>query len=129
ESYTLERATRSIDALTELRPDTVIRVDEAGNEQAVSVDEIVPGDMVRIRPGERIGVDGEVIEGSSSVDESTLTGESLPVDKQPGSQVFAGTLSFNGSLLVRSLRHSGETMIERISRLVQQAQAEQPEIQ
>lgn len=129
ESYTLERATRSIDALTQLRPDTVTRVDSAGNEQQVSVDEIQPGDLVRVRPGERIGVDGEVVDGSSSVDESTLTGESLPVDKQPGSQVYAGTLSFNGSLLVRSLRPSSESMIERIARLVQQAQSEQPAIQ
>ena len=129
ESYTLERATRSIDALTELRPDTVLRVNADGNEERISVDDIIPGDLVRVRPGERIGVDGEITEGTSSVDESTLTGESLPVDKQPADNVFAGTLNMAGSLLVRSTRPAQESMIERIAAMVQQARSDQPEIQ
>ncbi|MCB1218239.1 heavy metal translocating P-type ATPase [bacterium] len=129
ESYTMERARRSIDALKQLRPETVTLVAGDGSERIVSVDTVRPGDMLRIRPGERIGVDGEVLEGTSSVDESTLTGESLPVDKQPGSQVYAGTLSFNGSLLIRTTRPASESMIERIALMVEQAQAEQPAIQ
>ncbi len=106
-----------------------MRVASDGTEERVSVDDIVPGDIVRVFPGERIGVDGEITTGSSSVDESTLTGESIPVDKQPGDKVFAGTLSFQGTLLVRALRPATESMIEKIARLVQQAQAEQPAIQ
>ena len=129
ETYTLERATRSIDALVQLRPDTVMQVLADGSEQRVPVAGIRPGDMVRVFPGERIGVDGLVREGSSSVDESTLTGESLPVDKGPGSQVFAGTLSFQGTLLVETQKGAGDTMLERIVSLVQQARGEKVAIQ
>lgn len=129
ETYTLERATRSIDALITLRPDTVMQLLPDGTERRVKVDTIQPGDMVRVFPGERVGVDGEVTDGNSSVDESTLTGESLPVDKNPGDLVFAGTLSFQGSLLVRATKRAGESMLERIVRMVQQARSEKVAIQ
>jgi Cd2+/Zn2+-exporting ATPase len=129
ETYTMERATRSIDALITLRPDTVMQVLPDGTEQRVNVDTIQPGDVVRVFPGERIGVDGEVTDGTSSVDESTLTGESLPVDKKPGDAVFAGTLSFQGTLLVKATARAGESMLERIVRLVQSAREEKVAIQ
>ncbi len=83
-----------------------------------------PGDLVRVRPGERIPVDGEVIEGDTSVDEATLTGESRAVEKTAGSPVFAGTLNGRGSVLVRMTRAVADTTLERIIRMVREAQAE-----
>lgn len=124
EEYTLERTTRSIDGLIELRPTTVRVVDPAGGERDLAVEEVAPGMLVRVAPGERLGVDGIVLEGESALDESTLTGEALPVDKGPGKEVFAGTLNHRGSLLVRVSRASQDSLFSRIVELVHQAQDE-----
>ncbi|MCW8129306.1 MAG: heavy metal translocating P-type ATPase [Planctomycetota bacterium] len=123
EKYTLERTARSIEALVELRPDaaTVVR---DGREIRLRLEEIRPGDLVRVVPAERLGVDGTVVEGASSLDESTLTGEAMPVEKSAGDEVFAGTLNHRGTLLLRVTRTSNDTMLAKIVRMVGQAQAE-----
>src|SRR5690606_11937677 len=77
---------------------------------------------VLVRPGERIPVDGTQLEGFSSIDESSMTGESLPVDKSPGSEVLAGTMNTTGALVIRTDRHSGDTTLARMIRLVTEAQ-------
>jgi len=129
EEYTIERTTRSIDSLVQLRPSTVRVVDEQGEERSIPIAEVHRGLLVRISPGERLGVDGVIEQGHSALDESTLTGESIPVDKGPGSEVFAGTLNHLGSLLVRVTRASSETLFSRIVDLVHNAQAEKPTAQ
>ncbi|MCC7478150.1 cation-translocating P-type ATPase [bacterium] len=121
EYYTLERTKRSIAGLMELRPDfaTVLR---EGREQQVPVDSIQPGELLRIAAGERLALDGVIREGHGSLDESTLTGEGLPVSKSAGQEVFAGTINLRGSLLIEVTHRAGDTMLARIVRLVQEAQ-------
>ncbi|HEX7009950.1 MAG TPA: HAD-IC family P-type ATPase, partial [Phycisphaeraceae bacterium] len=123
ESYAMYRTTRSIRALVQLRPREATLVRD-GQDQTVPVETLSVGDIVRVRPGERFAVDGEVIEGASWADESTITGESLPVQKSPGDAVFAGTINGQGSVLVRMTRAAEDTTLERIIRLVQEAQSE-----
>ena len=120
ETYAFGRTRRSIGALMELRPDRAALVDN-GAERMVRLEELLPGDVVRVRPGERIPVDGAVVEGASEVDESTLTGEPAPVAKALEDQVFAGTLNGGGSLDVRMTRAADDTTLARIIRLVEEA--------
>lgn len=121
ERYAVERTRRGVRELMNLRPDSAVLVQD-GRETRVPVSQLRIGDAVRIRPGERVPVDGTVIEGTSAVDESIVTGESMPVEKSPGDSVFAGTFNADGSLLVRMLRPPAESTIARIVRLVEQAQ-------
>ncbi|MCC6494320.1 MAG: heavy metal translocating P-type ATPase, partial [Pirellulales bacterium] len=119
------RTTRSIDALVQLRPSEAVRVSlETRQEERVAVESLAVGDMVRVRPGERFAVDGVVAEGETWADESTLTGESQPVAKGPGAQVFAGTMNGSGSVLVRMTKAVGDTTLQRIIHLVQEAQSQ-----
>jgi Cd2+/Zn2+-exporting ATPase len=124
EEYTLERTARSIDALVQLRPDTVTLVEADGTERSVEVHSVPVGALVRVFPGERLGVDGVIEQGESSLDESTLTGEALPVGKGVGAEVFAGTLNHRGNLLVRVTRAATDSMLARIVSLVHSAQDE-----
>jgi Cu+-exporting ATPase len=94
-----------------------------GAEVDVPIALVASGDIVVVRPGERIPVDGEVIDGVSVVDESMLTGESLPVDKEPGAAVFGGSVNRTGSFRFRTTRVGRQTVLQQIIRLVQQAQA------
>ena len=111
----------AISQLLRLTPETATLLD--GDEQrTIGVDEIGVGDRLLIRPGERVPVDGEVESGSGSIDESMLTGESLPVDKTAGDQVFGGTLNQTGALRVRTLSTGEDTVLARIIKTVQQAQ-------
>jgi len=112
----------AIKALLRLAPPTARRIREDGNEEEVPLDAIQVGDRLRVRPGEKVAVDGEVLEGRSSVDESMLTGESIPVEKRPGSRVIGGTQNANGSLVMRADRVGAETMLAQIVQLVAQAQ-------
>ncbi len=121
EKYTLERTARSIEALVELRPDTAL-VLRNGAEQRVQIESIQIGESVRVLPGERLGIDGTVIDGTTSVDQSTITGESMPVSKQPGDPVFAGTLNQRGTIVVRVLHGAGETTLAKIVQTVREAQ-------
>jgi Cd2+/Zn2+-exporting ATPase len=122
EAYAMYRTTRSIDALIRLRAREACLIRD-GCETQVGVDELQVGDTIRVRPGERFPVDGAVMEGTSWANESTLTGESVPVSKATGHLVYAGTINGNGSVLVRMTRAVADTTLERIVRLVRDAQA------
>jgi Cu+-exporting ATPase len=122
------RTSEAIRRLVALAPRTA-RVIRDGREADVPTAEVVAGDFVRIRPGERIPVDGVVAEGASAVDESMLTGESLPVEKAPESKVFAGTVNRMGSFIFRAARVGSETTLARIIKLVAEAQGSRAPIQ
>jgi Cu+-exporting ATPase len=116
------RTSDAIRALMRLAPDTATLVGPDGEHTTVALDEVEPGDVVLVRPGERVPVDGEVTAGGSAVDESMLTGEPLPVTKNPGDAVTGGTMNTTGALTVRAARVGQDTVLARIIRLVQQAQ-------
>jgi len=116
------RTSDAIRALMRLAPDTATLVGPGGEHTPVALDEVEPGDVVLVRPGERVPVDGEVVAGGSAVDESMLTGEPLPVSKNPGDTVTGGTMNTTGALTVRAARVGQDTVLARIIRLVQQAQ-------
>lgn len=118
----------AIRALTRLRPDTA-RVRRDGRESEIPLAEVRPGDLVAVRPGERIPVDGRVVEGGGSVDESMLTGESRPIDKVPGATVTGGAMNIDGALVVETIAVGAETMLARIIRLVEAAQTAKAPIQ
>ena len=122
------RTSEAIQRLVSLAPRTA-RVVRDGAEIDVPTAEVRVGDFVRIRPGERIPVDGVVTEGASTIDESMLTGESLPVEKAPESKVFAGTVNRTGSFIFRAARVGSETALARIVKLVAEAQGSRAPIQ
>jgi P-type Cu+ transporter len=122
------RTSEAIRRLVSLAPRTA-RVLRDGGEHDVPTAEVVAGDLVRIRPGERIPVDGVVVEGSSTVDESMLTGESVPLPKTPGTMVFGGTVNRTGSFVFRATRVGSETTLARIVKLVEEAQGSRAPIQ
>lgn len=121
ERFAIERTRRGIDSLMDLRPETACLV-RHDRELNVPLAELRVGDVVRVRPGERFPADGVVMDGQSAVDESIVTGEPIPVDKQPGSSILAGTINANGSLLVRVARAASESTLARIVQLVEEAQ-------
>jgi Cu+-exporting ATPase len=120
------RASQSVRRLLALAPATARRVTADGREETVPLDELAVGDLVRVRPGERIPVDGEVVEGASAVDESLLTGEPIPADKLPGSEVIGGSLNQDGTLLIRVRRVGPDTFLRRVARHVAEARALKP---
>jgi len=122
------QTTDAIRALNALRPATA-RVRRDGVEIEVAIDKVVLGDQVLVRPGERIAVDGEVVEGRSHVDESLITGESLPVAKVVGDKVTGGAINAEGALTVSTLAVGAETTLARIIRMVESAQAAKAPIQ
>lgn len=115
------RTSDAIKGLMDLTPDTATLVTEEGNK-TIALGDVHKGDLLIVRPGERIPVDGEVTEGRSSVDESMLTGEPLPVTKDVGDTVAGGTMNKHGAFTMRAQRVGGDTMLSRIIRLVQDAQ-------
>jgi P-type Cu+ transporter len=124
-----ERTGGAIRALLALAPKTARRVRADGGDEEIPLDAVHPGDLLRLRPGDRVPVDGEVVEGSSAVDESMVTGESLPVEKAAGAAVIGGTLNGRGSFVMRAARVGAETMLARIVQLVAQAQRSRAPIQ
>ena len=116
------RTTEAIRQLLKLTPDTATVLDAEGGQRQVAVTDIGVDDRLLVRPGERIAVDGLVLQGESAVDESMLTGESMPVGKRPGDPLFGGTLNKNGALTMVAGKVGGDTMLARIVRLVQEAQ-------
>jgi Cu+-exporting ATPase len=128
EARAKQQTTAAIKALEALRPDRA-RVRRDGQELDVPMQEVVLGDQVIVRPGEKIPVDGVIIEGSSQVDESMITGESLPVLRNPGDKVTGGSLNADGLLLVETTALGAETTLARIIRLVETAQTEKAPIQ
>jgi Cu+-exporting ATPase len=136
ESRAKYQTTAAIRALSALRPETArlfIGDGKSGSENAsereVPLSQVVPGDIVVVRPGERIPVDGEIIDGESHVDESLLTGESLPVSKMQGDRVTGGALNAEGRLLIKTLVIGAETTLARIIRMVESAQTGRAPIQ
>jgi Cu+-exporting ATPase len=123
-----QRTGDAIRGLLGLAPKTARLVGPAG-ETDVPLELVRPGDVVRVRPGERIPVDGVVTEGRSAVDESMLTGEPIPVDKEPGSRAVGGTVNGTGSLLVRAERVGSDTLLAHIVRLVSEAQRSRAPVQ
>lgn len=121
EALALERSRNAVEALMELAPREAHVVFQ-GEERVVAVEEVEVGDGVRVRPGERIAVDGVVAEGASSLDQSPITGESVPVDVTDGDVVFAGSLNVQGTLLIRATKRADDSTLSRIAALVEQAQ-------
>jgi len=122
------RTGAAIRALLDLSP-KMARVLRDGREEDVPMEQLVPGDRLRVRPGEKIPVDGVVLEGTSGVDESMITGEAIPVSKGPGSRVIGATVNATGSLVMRAERVGSETMLAQIVRMVSQAQRSRAPIQ
>src|SRR4029079_14857505 len=112
----------AIKSLLGLAPRTALKVGADGNDAEVPIEAIVAGDLLRVRPGEKVPVDGVVTEGRSAVDESSITGEPLPVSKGPGDALIGATLNTSGSLVMRSERVGAETMLAQIVRMVTEAQ-------
>ena len=119
----------AIKALLGLAPKTARLIQEDAAESDVPLDRVKPGDRLRVRPGEKIPVDGKVLEGRSSVDESMITGEPIPVEKQPGDHVTGATVNGTGSLIMRAERVGSETLLAQIVRMVAEAQRSRAPIQ
>ncbi|MCE5307336.1 MAG: HAD-IC family P-type ATPase, partial [Acidobacteriales bacterium] len=128
ESYTLDKSRRSIRDLLHLTPPTAV-VRRGDVETTVPVPELQVGDVVIVRPGERIPVDGVVTAGSGTVNQAPITGESMPVEKLKGSEVFGGTLNETGRLEVRTAKIGSDTTLARIVHLVEEAQGTKAPIQ
>ncbi len=124
-----ERTGGAIRALLDLAPKTAGIVRDDGSEEEIALEHVKAGDRLRVRPGEKIPVDGEVVEGRSSVDESMLTGEPVPDEKTPGAHVTGGTLNGSGSLIMIARRVGSETMLARIVQMVAEAQRSRAPIQ
>ena len=122
------RTGAAIRALLDLSP-RMARVVRDGREQDIPLEQVIPGDRLRVRPGEKIPVDGAVLEGTSGVDESMITGESIPVSKGPGSRVIGATVNGTGSMVMRAERVGGETLLAQIVRMVSRAQRSRAPIQ
>ena len=123
------RTSAAIRALLDLSPKTARLISANGEEKDISLDQVHSGDKLRVRPGERIPVDGFVLEGRSSVDESMITGESIPVEKEPQSKVIGATINSTGSFIMQAERVGSETLLARIVQLVGQAQRSRAPIQ
>jgi Cu+-exporting ATPase len=123
-----QRTSSAIRALLDLAP-KMARVLRDGREEDVPLDRVKKGDRLRVRPGEKVPVDGVVLEGASAVDESMVTGESLPVEKQPGDTVTAGTVNGTGGFIMRAERVGSETLLAQIVQMVRQAQRSRAPIQ
>src|SRR5262249_27493949 len=123
------QASGAIRALLDLAPKTARRLRADGSDEEVALDAIVVGDRLRVRPGEKVPVDGVVIEGHSSIDESLVTGESMPVTKEPGAKVIAGSINQSGSFVMRAEKVGHDTMLARIVAMVAAAQRSRAPIQ
>ncbi|GGU99300.1 metal-transporting ATPase [Streptomyces litmocidini] len=121
EAVATARTADSVRGLLDLAPETATRLADDGTEETVPAGSLAMGDVVLVRPGERIGADGRVFDGASEVDQATITGEPLPVAKRPGDEVFAGTLNGSGALRVKVERDPSESVIARIVAMVEEA--------
>lgn len=128
ETYTVAKSERDLSRLIQLKPVTAVKL-ESGFEREVRVEEVQIGDHIIVRPGERIPVDGKVMEGHSAVNQAAITGESVPVEKAVGDEVFAGTMNGTGSLIVEVTKPNEESVFARIVKLVEEAKKQVPEAQ
>ncbi|QCC52374.1 heavy metal translocating P-type ATPase [Halapricum salinum] len=123
------QASDALRELLELEADTATVVREDGSEAEIPLEDVEVGDRLKVRPGEQIPTDGEVVDGESAVDESMVTGESVPVEKSEGDEVIGSTINENGVLVVEATKVGSETAIQQIVQRVKEAQSRQPEIQ
>ncbi len=123
ETYTMNKSHKEISSLMELQPEEALRVTN-GMEERVNVSELTIGDLILIKPGERVPSDGKIVKGMTTVDEAAITGESIPVSKGNKDEVFAGTVNLNGSITVQITKPANETLFQKIIELVQSAQSE-----
>jgi Cu+-exporting ATPase len=124
-----EATSGAIKALLQLAPKTARRIGDDGTDHEVEIDSLVVGDRLQVRPGEKVPVDGVILEGRSSLDESLVTGESMPVTKEPGSQVIAGTLNQSGGFVMRADKVGRDTLLSQIVKMVADAQRSRAPIQ
>jgi P-type Cu+ transporter len=124
-----ERTSGALKALLDLAPKTALRVRADGSDEEVSLADVHPGDLLRVRPGEKIPVDGEIGEGRAAIDESLVTGESMPVTKQAGDKVIGGALNKTGSFVMRAEKIGSETLLAQIVQMVAAAQRSRAPIQ
>ena len=124
-----EQTSGAIRALLDLTPKTARRVRDDGTDEDVTLDLVVVGDRLRVRPGEQVPVDGEILDGRVSIDESMVTGESMPVTKEPGASVVGGSLNRTGSFVMRADKVGADTLLSRIVQMVAQAQRSRAPIQ
>jgi Cu+-exporting ATPase len=124
-----EQTSGAIRALLDLAPKTARRVRPDGSDEGVQIEDIAVGDRLRLRPGEKVPVDGEIVDGRSSLDESMVTGESMPVTKEPGAKVIAGTLNQTGSFVMRAEKVGSDTLLAQIVHMVAAAQRSRAPIQ
>jgi len=123
--YAMDRTRRAITALMSLRPRVALLKEPGGGTRLVPVDSLAVGDVIYIRPGELVPIDGVIISGSSYLNEASITGESIPIDKSVGDEVFGGTLNQNGTLEVSVTKTAEDTVIAKIIRMVEEAQSEE----
>jgi P-type Cu+ transporter len=128
EHFTTERARRAIKDLTALAPQTA-RVEEHGVEREVPIEQVQPGAVIVVRPGEKIPVDGEVLDGRATIDQAAITGESLPVEAGPGTHVYAATFAQLGRLRIRAAHVGSDTTFGRVITLVEEAEAQRADVQ
>jgi P-type Cu+ transporter len=124
-----EKTSGAIKALLDLAPKTAVRVKANGSDETVQIDTIQVGELLRVRPGEKVPVDGELIEGKGTVDESMVTGEPMPVTKAPGAKVTAGTLNQTGGFVMRAQKVGADTLLSQIVHMVAAAQRSRAPIQ
>ena len=129
EGYATERARGALDSLLDLAPPVALKMLPTGETQEVPVERLAIADRVLVRPGDRVSVDGIVRAGQSAVDQAPITGESVPVDKKPGDEVFAGTINTSGALEVEVTHLAADNTLSRMHALVQQAQSRQAPVQ
>ncbi|HAQ08341.1 MAG TPA: cadmium-translocating P-type ATPase [Bacillus bacterium] len=123
ETYTMNKSHKEISSLMELQPEEALRITN-GIEERIHVSELAVGDLILVKPGERIPSDGKITKGQTTIDQAAITGESIPVSKDPGEEVFAGTVNLTGSLTVEITKPTNETLFQKIIQLVQNAQSE-----
>jgi P-type Cu+ transporter len=128
EHFTTERARRAVKNLTSLAPQTA-RIERDGDEQQIPVAEVRPGEIVVVRPGEQIPVDGEVISGQATIDQAAITGESMPVEVGAGATVFAAAIARLGSVRVKATRIGADTTFGKVIKLVEEAEAHRADVQ
>jgi cation-transporting P-type ATPase J len=121
EAIATARTADSVRGLLDLAPATAARLADDGTEETVPTDQLAVGEVILVRPGERVGADGRVVDGAGEVDQATITGEPLPVAKRPGDEVFAGTLNGTGALRVKVERDPSDSVIARIVAMVEEA--------
>ena len=123
EAVATHRTEQAVRSLLDLAPPTATVLTDGGGERVVETATLSVGDVIMVRPGERIGADGQVVDGAGEVDQATITGEAMPVAKTVGDEVFAGTLNGSGVLRVRVDRAAADTVVARIVAMVREASA------